>query len=150
QGTARLRRGTEHRGSGRARARGDPAPGLRDGRRGARAWSRRRRRPARRPEPRRRGQRLGADDPGHARTSGRAGPAARPRAFPSPPRREARCRMTHEEILQGLYDDTLVGNAPSVKELTEQGLEDGIDPEVMLYQALIPSLEEVGARFERG
>ena len=29
--------------------------------------------------------------------------------------------MTHDEILQGLYDDTLVGNAPSVKELTELG-----------------------------
>ena len=58
--------------------------------------------------------------------------------------------MTHEEILQGLYDDTLVGNAPSVKELTEQGLALGMDPETLLYDALIPSLEEVGARFERG
>jgi 5-methyltetrahydrofolate--homocysteine methyltransferase len=58
--------------------------------------------------------------------------------------------MTHDEILQGLYDDTLVGNAPSVRELTERGLEDGLDPEKMLYDALIPSLEEVGARFERG
>jgi methylmalonyl-CoA mutase cobalamin-binding domain/chain len=58
--------------------------------------------------------------------------------------------MTHDEILQGLYDDTLVGNAPSVKELTEQGLVEGLGPERMLYDALIPSLEEVGARFERG
>jgi 5-methyltetrahydrofolate--homocysteine methyltransferase len=58
--------------------------------------------------------------------------------------------MTHEEILQGLYDNTLVGNAPEVKQLTEQGLEEGLDPEKMLYEALIPSLEEVGARFERG
>ena len=58
--------------------------------------------------------------------------------------------MTHDEILQGLYDDTLVGNAPSVKELTELGLADGMDPETLLYDALIPSLEEVGARFERG
>jgi methylmalonyl-CoA mutase cobalamin-binding domain/chain len=58
--------------------------------------------------------------------------------------------MTHDEILQGLYDDTLVGNAPSVRELTERGLEDGLEPEKMLYDALIPSLEEVGARFERG
>jgi methylmalonyl-CoA mutase cobalamin-binding domain/chain len=58
--------------------------------------------------------------------------------------------MTHEEILQGLYDDTLVGNAPSVRELTELGLADGMDPETLLYDALIPSLEEVGARFERG
>ncbi|MGN6377437.1 MAG: corrinoid protein, partial [Gaiellales bacterium] len=45
---------------------------------------------------------------------------------------------------------TLVGNAPVVKELTEQGLADNMDPEKMLYDALIPSLEEVGARFERG
>jgi methylmalonyl-CoA mutase cobalamin-binding domain/chain len=58
--------------------------------------------------------------------------------------------MTHDEILQGLYDDTLVGNAPSVRELTEQGLAEGMNPETLLYDALIPSLEEVGARFERG
>ena len=58
--------------------------------------------------------------------------------------------MTHEEILQRLYDDTLVGNAPAVKANVEEGLEDGIEPERMLYDALIPSLEEVGARFERG
>ena len=58
--------------------------------------------------------------------------------------------MTEEEIIKGLYDDTLVGNAPSVKELTIKGLELGMDPSVILYDALIPSLEEVGARFERG
>jgi 5-methyltetrahydrofolate--homocysteine methyltransferase len=58
--------------------------------------------------------------------------------------------MTHDEILQGLYDNTLIGNAPEVKDLTNAGLEDGLDPEKMLYDALIPSLEEVGARFERG
>src|SRR6185437_4044986 len=62
----------------------------------------------------------------------------------------ARCRMTHEEILQGLYDNTLVGNAPEVKDLVNRGLEDELEPEKMLYDALIPSLEEVGARFERG
>jgi methylmalonyl-CoA mutase cobalamin-binding domain/chain len=58
--------------------------------------------------------------------------------------------MTHDEILQGLFDNTLVGNAPEVKDLVNQGLEDGLGPETMLYDALIPSLEEVGARFERG
>src|SRR6476646_8171962 len=58
--------------------------------------------------------------------------------------------MTHEEILQGLYDNTLVGNAPEVKDLVNQGLEDELAPESLLYDALIPSLEEVGARFERG
>jgi len=58
--------------------------------------------------------------------------------------------MTHEEILQALYDHTLVGNAPEVKDLTNKGLEENLEPESMLYDALIPSLEEVGARFERG
>jgi len=58
--------------------------------------------------------------------------------------------MTHEEILKGLYDNTLVGNAPEVKDLTNRGLEEDLEPESMLYDALIPSLEEVGARFERG
>jgi methylmalonyl-CoA mutase cobalamin-binding domain/chain len=58
--------------------------------------------------------------------------------------------MTHEEILKGLYDETLIGNAPEVKDLVNKGLEDGLGCESMLYDALIPSLEEVGARFERG
>jgi methylmalonyl-CoA mutase cobalamin-binding domain/chain len=58
--------------------------------------------------------------------------------------------MTHDEILKGLYDNTLIGNAPEVKDLTEQGVATGLEPESMLYDALIPSLEEVGARFERG
>ena len=58
--------------------------------------------------------------------------------------------MTQEELLKQLYDFTLVGNAPAVLELTRSGLELGMGPEVLLYEALIPSLEEVGARFERG
>ena len=58
--------------------------------------------------------------------------------------------MTPEEILKGLYDETLVGNAPEVLRLTELGLADGMGPETILFEALIPSLEEVGARFERG
>ena len=58
--------------------------------------------------------------------------------------------MTHEEILKGLYDETLVGNAPEVKDLVNKGLDEGLGCESMLYDALIPSLEEVGARFERG
>jgi methylmalonyl-CoA mutase cobalamin-binding domain/chain len=58
--------------------------------------------------------------------------------------------MTHDEILTLLYEETLVGNAPAVKEGVEQGLADDLAPDRMLYDALIPSLEEVGARFERG
>ena len=58
--------------------------------------------------------------------------------------------MTQEEILRQLYDYTLVGNGPAVLELTREGLEMGLGPEMLLYEALIPALEEVGARFERG
>jgi methylmalonyl-CoA mutase cobalamin-binding domain/chain len=58
--------------------------------------------------------------------------------------------MTGEEILKALYDETLVGNRPRVLELTQEGLDIGLTPESMLFDALIPSLEEVGARFERG
>src|SRR5947199_4633406 len=58
--------------------------------------------------------------------------------------------MTHDEILKSLYDQTLTGNAPAVLELTNAGLAAGLAPESMLFDALIPSLEEVGARFERG
>jgi methylmalonyl-CoA mutase cobalamin-binding domain/chain len=58
--------------------------------------------------------------------------------------------MTTEELLGQLYDQTLTGNRPAVLELTNQGLALGLGPEMLLYEALIPSLEEVGARFERG
>ncbi|MGO8874887.1 MAG: corrinoid protein [Acidimicrobiales bacterium] len=58
--------------------------------------------------------------------------------------------MNEQELLAQLYDFTLVGNAPEVLQLTNAGLEMGITPESLLFDALIPSLEEVGARFERG
>jgi methylmalonyl-CoA mutase cobalamin-binding domain/chain len=58
--------------------------------------------------------------------------------------------VTPDELLKQLYDDTLVGNGPSVLELTNTGLGMGLGSETLLYDALIPALEEVGARFERG
>jgi methylmalonyl-CoA mutase cobalamin-binding domain/chain len=58
--------------------------------------------------------------------------------------------VNEAELLKSLYDETLVGNAPRVLELTEEGLSIGLPPETLLFDALIPSLEEVGARFERG
>jgi len=58
--------------------------------------------------------------------------------------------MNVDDILTQLYDRTLVGDKPTVVELTQQGLDAGIGPEKMLFEALIPALEEVGARFERG
>ncbi len=58
--------------------------------------------------------------------------------------------MNTEEIIKALYDQTLAGNAPAVLELTQEALTMGIGPDSILFDALIPSLEEVGARFERG
>ena len=58
--------------------------------------------------------------------------------------------MTPEEILQEMYDQTLVGNGPRVLELTHQALELKMEPQSLLFDSLIPALEEVGARFERG
>jgi methylmalonyl-CoA mutase cobalamin-binding domain/chain len=58
--------------------------------------------------------------------------------------------MTKDELLGELYDKTLTGNAPAVLDLTNQGLGQGLGPETLLYESLIPALEEVGARFERG
>ena len=43
-----------------------------------------------------------------------------------------------------------MGNAPRVLELTHEALGMGMEPQTLLFDALIPSLEEVGARFERG
>jgi methylmalonyl-CoA mutase cobalamin-binding domain/chain len=58
--------------------------------------------------------------------------------------------MTSDELLTELYDKTLSGNGPAVLDLTRTGLSQGLGPETLLYEALIPALEEVGARFERG
>ena len=58
--------------------------------------------------------------------------------------------MTHDEIIKALFDETMIGNAPAVLELTNKALAEGMGPDTILFEALIPSLEEVGARFERG
>ncbi len=55
-----------------------------------------------------------------------------------------------EEILDELYANTLEGIAPPVVELTKEGIELGMDPLVLLFEALIPALEEVGRLFEIG
>ena len=55
-----------------------------------------------------------------------------------------------EEIRASLFDDTLNGRAPEVKAATVEGLALAMDPMDILFKALIPSLEEVGRRFEKG
>ncbi len=58
--------------------------------------------------------------------------------------------MEQAEVFQGLYDNTVLGRAPEVKTLTQTGLDTGLDPVKMLYEALLPGLQEVGRRFEVG
>jgi corrinoid protein of di/trimethylamine methyltransferase len=58
--------------------------------------------------------------------------------------------MEQAEIFQGLYDNTVLGRAPEVKTLTQAGLDAGLSPVKMLYDALLPALQEVGRRFEVG
>ncbi|MCC7162541.1 MAG: corrinoid protein [Anaerolineae bacterium] len=67
--------------------------------------------------------------------------------------------MTHDEILQQMYDNTVLGKAPEVIKLTQEGLAQEMDPLEMLYggenkdkggRGLLPALQEVGRRFEVG
>ena len=58
--------------------------------------------------------------------------------------------MTHDEILNGLYENTILGKVSEVVSLTQQGLTAQVDPVAMLYKALLPALQEVGRRFETG
>lgn len=55
-----------------------------------------------------------------------------------------------KEILTGLYENTLWGKASPVVELTNEGLDLGMAPNELLWEGLIPALEEVGRRFEIG
>ena len=55
-----------------------------------------------------------------------------------------------EELKKALYEHTIAGHRDEVCRLTEEGLALGVSPLDLLYDALVPALEEVGARFERG
>jgi 5-methyltetrahydrofolate--homocysteine methyltransferase len=53
------------------------------------------------------------------------------------------------EILRGLFEQTLAGEARQVRALTAEGLRLGLPAVTLLDQALLPALQEVGRRFER-
>ena len=55
-----------------------------------------------------------------------------------------------EEILDALYEHTLNGEPKPVVGLTNEALELGMSPLTILFDALIPALEEVGRLFEQG
>jgi 5-methyltetrahydrofolate--homocysteine methyltransferase len=51
--------------------------------------------------------------------------------------------------LKQIYEYTVNGNAPKVKELTQQALDEGVAPSEIITKYLIPAMSEVGDRFER-
>ena len=55
-----------------------------------------------------------------------------------------------KEILDALYDYVLDGDAEPTIDLTNEALALGMDPLVLLFEAMIPALEEVGRLFEIG
>ena len=58
--------------------------------------------------------------------------------------------MAEQQILEALYDNVLDGSAELSVAEVEKGLEIGLDPTSLLYKAMIPALEEIGALFESG
>lgn len=55
-----------------------------------------------------------------------------------------------EEIRRALYDQTLDGNVKEAGRLTDEALALGVKPAPLLFEVLIPALDEVGRRFEAG
>lgn len=55
-----------------------------------------------------------------------------------------------DEIRSGLFEQTLSGHPKEVGQLTDEALALGMKPLDILFGALIPSLQEVGRRFETG
>ncbi len=47
-----------------------------------------------------------------------------------------------------LYEAVLDGDAPKAKTVTEQALANGVDPQALVSQYMIPAMDEAGRRFE--
>jgi 5-methyltetrahydrofolate--homocysteine methyltransferase len=55
-----------------------------------------------------------------------------------------------EELLDQLYGFVLSGDVDQAVAATQEGLRGDIEPTALLFDAMIPALEEVGRRFETG
>jgi 5-methyltetrahydrofolate--homocysteine methyltransferase len=59
--------------------------------------------------------------------------------------------MSKEEEIRGaLFEQTIAGNVKGVSSLTEEALAIGAKPAALLFEVLIPALDEVGRRFDAG
>lgn len=56
----------------------------------------------------------------------------------------------HGELLDELYDAVMTGQTKKSISFTELGLKQNLEPNTLLFEALIPALEEVGNLFETG
>lgn len=54
------------------------------------------------------------------------------------------------EVLDEIYENILDGNNQPIPELIGEALSQGVDPMTLLFEAMIPALEEVGRLFEMG
>jgi methanogenic corrinoid protein MtbC1 len=55
-----------------------------------------------------------------------------------------------EELLDRLYASVLSGDVDQAVSVTQEGLRGDVEPTMLLFDAMIPALEEVGRRFETG
>jgi len=53
-------------------------------------------------------------------------------------------------IIESINKSIILGDYKSITPLVEQALAEGIDASTILNSALIPPMNEVGGRFERG
>jgi 5-methyltetrahydrofolate--homocysteine methyltransferase len=53
-------------------------------------------------------------------------------------------------LLDALYDAVLDGNRPAAVRSVEQMIAAGLGPDTILYQGMIPAMNEVGRLFEQG
>ncbi len=52
------------------------------------------------------------------------------------------------EELKKMYDAILTGNFKAAREITQQALAAGVDPQVLVQEQMIPAMDEVGRRYE--
>ena len=55
-----------------------------------------------------------------------------------------------DEIIESIYEDVIRGDADSAKKNVQTALDEGFFAEDILKQGLIPAMQEVGDRFEKG
>ena len=55
-----------------------------------------------------------------------------------------------EDVLKVIYQGIVDGDMKTVQQKTQEGIDAGTGPEVILNEALVPAMDEVGRRFEIG